>query len=69
MQPYRIAGAKGGVEVYKSEPFDLHKGDKVRFSRNDPRSGLVNGEFATVESPGMANHSTGFCDFASLRAE
>ncbi len=49
-QPYRIAGAKGGVEVYKSEPFDLRKGDKVRFSRNDPRSGLVNGEFATVES-------------------
>ena len=48
--PGRIAGAKGGVEVYRSEAMELRRGDRVRFTRNDPASGLTNGETATVES-------------------
>ena len=49
-RPYMIAGAKGGVEVYRSEGMELRPGDRVRFTRNDPGSGLANGETATVES-------------------
>ena len=37
--PGRIAGAKGGVEVYRSEAMELRRGDRVRFTRNDPASG------------------------------
>ena len=48
--PGRIAGSKGGVEVYRSEAMELRRGDRVRFTRNDPASGLTNGETATVES-------------------
>ena len=48
--PGRIAGAKGGVEVYRSEAMELRRGDRVRFTRNDPTSGLTNGETATVET-------------------
>ena len=47
-RPYMIAGAKGGVEVFKSEMMELRRGDKVRFMRNDPASGLTNGETATA---------------------
>ena len=49
-RPSLIAGAKGGVEVYKSEEMELRAGDRVRWTRNDPGSGLVNGETAVVES-------------------
>ncbi len=49
-RPYRIAGAKGGVEVYRSEEMELRAGDRVRWTRNDPGSELVNGEAAVVES-------------------
>ena len=49
-RPERIAAAKGGVEVYKSEAMELRRGDRVRFTRNDAASGLTNGETATVES-------------------
>ena len=49
-RPWRIAGAKGGVEVYRSEGMELRAGDRVRFTRNDPGSGLVNGQLAEVES-------------------
>ena len=31
---------------------ELRRGDRVRFTRNDPASGLTNGETATVESVG-----------------
>ena len=51
-RPERIAAAKGGVEVYRSEAMELRRGDKVRFTRNDPASGLTNGETATVEAVG-----------------
>ncbi len=49
-RPYRIAAAKGGVEVYRSEEMELRTGDRVRWTRNDPGSELVNGEAAVVES-------------------
>ncbi len=49
-RPYRIAAAKGGVEVHRSEEMELRAGDRVRWTRNDPGSELVNGETAEVES-------------------
>ena len=49
-RPYLLAGAKGGAEVYRSEEMELRKGDRVRWTRNDPGSELANGETATVES-------------------
>ena len=49
-KPYLIAGAKGGIEVYRSEGMELRCGDRVRWTRNDPGSGLANGETATVDS-------------------
>ncbi len=49
-KPYLIAGAKGGVEVYRSEGMELRAGDRVRWTRNDPATGLANGETATVNS-------------------
>ena len=49
-RPYMLAGAKGGVEVYRSEKMELRRGDRVRWTRNDPGSELVNGETAVVES-------------------
>ena len=48
-RPGSLAAAKGGVEVYRSEAMELRRGDRVRFTRNDPASGLPNGETATVE--------------------
>ena len=49
-QPGRLAAAKGGVEVYRGEAMELRAGDRVRWTRNDPGSGLVNGETAVVDS-------------------
>ena len=49
-KPNRIAAAKGGVELFRSESLELRRGDKVRFTRNDPASGLTNGQVAAVES-------------------
>ena len=51
-RPYMLAGAKGGVEVYRNEELELRKGDRVRWTRNDPGSELANGETAAVESVG-----------------
>ena len=51
-RPYMIAGAKGGVEVFRGEAMELRRGDRVRFTRNDPASGLTNGETAMVEAVG-----------------
>ena len=47
--PERIAAAKGGVEVYRGVAMELRAGDRVRWTRNDPAAGLVNGAIATVE--------------------
>ena len=49
-QPGRLAAAKGGVEVYRGEAMELRADDRVRWTRNDPGSGLVNGETAVVDS-------------------
>ncbi|MDE0035825.1 MAG: AAA family ATPase [Deltaproteobacteria bacterium] len=49
-QPRLIAGAKGGVEVYRSEEMELCQGDRIRWTRNDPGAGLVNGGTAVVNS-------------------
>ena len=49
-RPYIVAARKGGVEVYRSEAMELRAGDRVRFTRNDPASGLVNGQVAEVDS-------------------
>ncbi|MCY3788441.1 MAG: hypothetical protein OXH63_06595, partial [Gemmatimonadetes bacterium] len=47
--PERLAAAKGGVEVYQGVAMELRAGDRVRWTRNDPGAGLVNGATATVE--------------------
>ena len=47
--PDRLAAAKGGVEVYRGVAMELRAGDRVRWTRNDPGAGLVNGATATVE--------------------
>ena len=47
--PERLAAAKGGVEVYRGAAMELRAGDRVRWTRNDPGAGLVNGATATVE--------------------
>ena len=49
-RPNLLAARKGGVEVYRSETMELRAGDRVRWTRNDPASGLVNGQVAVVES-------------------
>ena len=49
-KPVRIAAAKGGLEVYRGETTELRAGDRVRFTRNDPASGLTNGQLATVDA-------------------
>ena len=51
-RPERLAAAKGGAEVFRSEATELRRGDRIRFTRNDPASGLANGETATVEAVG-----------------
>ena len=51
-RPYMLAGAKGGVEVYRSEEMELRRGDRVRWTRNDPGSELADGDTAAVESVG-----------------
>ena len=52
-KPGRIAAARGGVELFRSENLELRNDDKVRFTRNDPVSGLTNGQVAAVESVGQ----------------
>jgi hypothetical protein len=47
--PERLAAAKGGVEVYRGVAMELRAGDRVRWTRNNPGAGLVNGATATVE--------------------
>ena len=47
--PERLAAAKGGAEVYRGVAMELRSGDRVRWTRNDPGAGLVNGATATVE--------------------
>ena len=52
-QPWRVAAGKAagkhaGCEVYRSQGLELRAGDRVRITRNDKRTGLVNGQMARV---------------------
>ncbi|MCY4439651.1 MAG: hypothetical protein OXE53_05530 [Deltaproteobacteria bacterium] len=47
---YKVQDPGGGKGVYRSEEMELRKGDRVRWTRNDPGSELANGETAAVES-------------------
>ena len=49
-RPYLLAGVKGGVEVYRGQEMELPREDRVRWTRNDPGTGLANGETAVAES-------------------
>ena len=40
--PNEIAGRTGGAEVYRAEEIELRAGDRVRWTRNDKDTGLVN---------------------------
>ena len=44
--PYRLAGRTSGVEVYRVEDMELRTGDRIRWTRNDARLGLVNSRTA-----------------------
>ena len=47
-RPRQVAASRGAVEVYRSEPIELRAGDRVRWTRNDARLGLVNSHAAEV---------------------
>ena len=50
-EPDRVAG-RGGAEVYRAEEIELRAGDRIRWTRNDARLGLVNSRTAEVASVG-----------------
>ena len=43
------------LDLYETQPMVLRAGDRVRWTRNDPARGLVNGEHAELLSIGPAN--------------
>ena len=47
-KPNEIGGRSGGVEVYREDGIELRAGDRVRWTRNDKRLGLVNSNTAEV---------------------
>ena len=47
-KPSQIGGRKGGTEVYRTTSIELREGDRVRWTRNDKRLGLVNSGTAEV---------------------
>ena len=49
-KPDQVAGRHGGSEVYRAEPMELRAGDRVRWTRNDKKLGLVNSRTAEVVS-------------------
>ncbi len=49
-QPRRVGGRRGAVEVYRAEGIELRAGDRIRWTRNDARLGLVNSHTAEVSS-------------------
>ena len=48
--PSRVAGNRGGSEVYRSEEIKVRAGDRMRWTRNDAGLGLVNSRTADVLS-------------------
>ena len=51
-KPNLVAG-RGGAEVYRAEDIELRAGDRIRWTRNDARLGLVNSRMAEVASVGQ----------------
>ena len=51
-QPRRVGGRRGAIEVYRAEEIELRAGDRIRWTRNDARLGLVNSRTAEVASVG-----------------
>lgn len=47
-EPNQIAARAAGVEVYRSEDFELRARDRIRWTRNDAGLGLVNSGTAEV---------------------
>ena len=57
-EPGRLATRSGGVEVYRSEDFELRTGDLIRWTRNDAGLGLVNS--GTAEAAAVRDGKVGF---------
>ena len=55
------------LELYETAPMRLRAGERVRFTRNDPARGLVNGEQAQVLSIGRVNVRMRLRDGRTLR--
>ncbi len=51
-EPARLAARRGGVEVYAVDAMELRRGDRVCWTRNDRRHGLVNSGTAEVSAVG-----------------
>ena len=51
-EPARLAARRGGVEVYAVEAMELRRGDRVCWTRNDRKHGLVNSGTAEVTAVG-----------------
>ena len=46
--PTHAGGRRGAIEVYRAENVELRAGDRIRWTRNDARLGLVNSHTAEV---------------------
>ena len=46
--PHKLAARTGGAEVYRCESFELRAGDRIRWTKNDNRLGLINSQTAEV---------------------
>ena len=53
-EPARLAARRGGVEVYAVNATELRRGDRICWTRNDRRHGLVNSGTAEVTAVGHA---------------
>ena len=51
-EPARLAARRGGVEVYAVDAMELRRGDRICWTRNDRRHGLVNSGTAEVSAVG-----------------
>ena len=47
-RPRQVGALRGAVEVYRVEPMELRAGDRIRWTRNDARLGLMNSHAAEV---------------------
>ncbi len=47
-RPRQVGALRGAVEVYRVEPTELRAGDRIRWTRNDAKLGLMNSHAAEV---------------------